>query len=412
MSKSLQVEPWRIAALWPDDWGQSPDMLEALYRWVDVTGTNASLRPFRINAPDFRRDVMTPLRHWQPHGVVMRSSNWPNLRRLRRLLPSAPFVSTLRAPPGLANSCVVTDLTDAFALAANHLRGRGAQSLALYYSGTRHAAAHYLAAFQTVAPGGFEWVYPDEDQPKGEARRVQGPEHRYELVYPKNQKAESRIQQWLHSLPKPSGVVTLETGAAGFLLSQCRAAGLRVPEDVQLVGADDTRISMVFEPHLTSLVLPRARIGEVAMATMLRYLRHESPPPPPVIEVAGSTLTVRGSTGLVRVGVQAVDTALRLIQTQAARGASATKMAKLSGVGRSTLYRQFVAATGESPAHHLRKMRLEDARRRLREGLDSVSDIAQACGFRSLQAFTRTFRHEIGLTPTAYRKKALGEGRP
>jgi DNA-binding LacI/PurR family transcriptional regulator len=394
-----------MAMVWLEDWVRSPEIFHALHRWVDLTAAPVSLRYFNASSPDFQRNIVPLIKHWRPHGVLLRMTDWADLQCLRRKLPGVPFVATLCVPPGLADTCVVTDVAEALALAVDHLRKQGAHGLALYYSSTVHAAERHLAAFRKVAPEGSTLVYPHEDQPKGYARRVQKPGHWYELVYPegKGPRAE-HIRQWLQALPKPAGVVTLEIGAAGFLLEQCRRLGLRVPDDVQIVGADDTSICLTFEPHLTSLAPPCARIGEVAMETMLRYLRGERPPA--LIEVGGSTLVARASTGLVHVGASAVDATLKLMETKKARGASATKMARLSGVGRSTLYRQFVAATGEPPARHLRKMRMQEACRMLRESPERITAIAEACGFSSLFAFSRAFRRETGQSPTAYRRES------
>lgn len=395
-----------MAMVWLEDWGRSPEIFHALHRWVDLTAAPVSLRNFNASNPDFQRTKVPMIKRWGPHGVLVRMTDWADLQCLRRELPGVPFVATLHTPPDLADTCVVTDIAEALALAVDHLRRQGAHGLAFYYSGTVHAAERHLAAFRNAAPDGSTLVYPHEDQPKGHARRVQGPGHEYELVYPKEKGATDaeHVRQWLQALPKPAGVVTLEIGAAGFLLEQCRRLGLRVPDDVQIMGADDTNICLAFKPHLTSVAPPCARIGEVAMETMLRHLRGERPPA--LIEVGGSTLVARASTGLVHVGASAVDATLKLMETKKARGASATKMARLSGVGRSTLYRQFVAATGEPPARHLRKMRMQEACRMLRESPESITAIARACGFSSLFAFSRAFRRETGQSPTAYRREA------
>jgi DNA-binding LacI/PurR family transcriptional regulator len=409
MNTSGQAEPWRIATVWLDDWGQSPHMFHALHRWVDLTAAPMVLRNFSASGPDFQRHLVPVIKHWSPHGVVVRMTDRADLQCLRSELSGVPFVATLHTAPDLVDTCVVTDIAEALSLAVDHLRKQGAHGLAFYYSGAGHAAERHLAAFRSVAPDGLTLVYPHEDQTKRFARRVQGPGHEYKLVYPEEKRAAGaeHVRQWLQALPKPAGVVTLEIGAAGFLLEQCRRLGLRVPDDVQLIGADDTNICLGFEPHLTSVALPRARIGELAMETMLRHLCGERPSS--LIEVSGSALVARGSTGLVHIGASAVDATLKLMETEKARGATATKMARLSGVGRTTLYRQFLAATGEPPARHLRKMRIQEACRMLRESSDSITAIAQACGFSSLFSFTRSFRRETGQSPTQYRKSEGGE---
>jgi AraC family transcriptional regulator len=67
--------------------------------------------------------------------------------------------------------------------------------------------------------------------------------------------------------------------------------------------------------------------------------------------------------------------------------------------------RLFRRATGESPHQYVLRQRLEAAQRLLadQEHLPLVH-IARASGFASQSHFTRTFRHYVGLTPTAYRR--------
>jgi len=62
-------------------------------------------------------------------------------------------------------------------------------------------------------------------------------------------------------------------GAAGAL----RENGLRIPEDVSLVGFDDTLIASVFYPPLTTVHQPRREIGRAAMRMMIETL--DSPDP-------------------------------------------------------------------------------------------------------------------------------------
>lgn len=57
--------------------------------------------------------------------------------------------------------------------------------------------------------------------------------------------------------------------------------------------------------------------------------------------------------------------------------------------------------TGETPAEHLRRRRLERARKLLTASRDSLSitQVSQACGFTSPSSFSRAFRSEYGISP-------------
>ena len=67
-------------------------------------------------------------------------------------------------------------------------------------------------------------------------------------------------------------------------------------------------------------------------------------------------------------------------------------------------HRIFKAMTGESVAAYVRRLRLAHAAQGLSYTRRSVTDIALAAGYDSVDAFTRAFRACFGASPSAYRK--------
>lgn len=66
-------------------------------------------------------------------------------------------------------------------------------------------------------------------------------------------------------------------------------------------------------------------------------------------------------------------------------------------------HRLFKELTGISPAEYVRKMRLSQSAKRLKQEKCRVTDIANELGFESIDGFTRAFVREFGMTPSAYR---------
>ncbi len=64
----------------------------------------------------------------------------------------------------------------------------------------------------------------------------------------------------------------------------------------------------------------------------------------------------------------------------------------------------FKKETGEGFAKYLINIRMEEAKRLLRETNDSVFSICETVGYHDLKHFTRTFEKAAGLKPSAYRK--------
>lgn len=80
-----------------------------------------------------------------------------------------------------------------------------------------------------------------------------------------------------------------------------------------------------------------------------------------------------------------------------------TALAQLVGLSPRQMERKFKAVFGVGPQRFLIKTRLMAACRALRETDQSLAEIGMACGFTDQSAFSRHFRHDLGLTPTAFR---------
>ena len=69
-------------------------------------------------------------------------------------------------------------------------------------------------------------------------------------------------------------------------------------------------------------------------------------------------------------------------------------------------HREFRKIVGETPKRYMLRLRLERAAARLATGTDPVVSIAADDGFASHEVFTRAFRRQFGITPSAYRREA------
>lgn len=72
------------------------------------------------------------------------------------------------------------------------------------------------------------------------------------------------------------------------------ARGLRVPEDVSVVGFDDIRFARYTSPALTTIAQPKNALGREAMAMLIELLN--DPDVPPRKRMLSADLVVRGST--------------------------------------------------------------------------------------------------------------------
>jgi LacI family transcriptional regulator len=312
------------------------------------------------------------------------------VNQLRGRLRGVPIVSTCAMSPTVANTVVAGSNADAMRVVREHFQAQGVRTIALFSTGNANASALNTAALRLEVPDAPVLVHELREK---------------ELIKEPSVAVRKLVGHWLWSLPKPAGILTPENFTGRLLSRVCQKVGLRVPRDIQIIGIDDADACLDCEPHLTSLQLPGERIGEVAMETMMRYVRHEQPPPPPIIRVEGITVIPRGSTGPVATDLGSVSRALNLIESHATKGLTAETVAKRSRVGRTAFFKQFRATTGTTPAQLLRHRRLTEACRMLKETPASITAIAESCGFSSANYFAEVFHRTTGQTPRAYRQK-------
>jgi transcriptional regulator GlxA family with amidase domain len=67
--------------------------------------------------------------------------------------------------------------------------------------------------------------------------------------------------------------------------------------------------------------------------------------------------------------------------------------------------RLFMARLGTSPGAYVRRLRVEQARRRIEEGATRFKQVARECGFADEQALRRGFQDVVGITPAEYRAR-------
>lgn len=82
---------------------------------------------------------------------------------------------------------------------------------------------------------------------------------------------------------------------------------------------------------------------------------------------------------------------------------SINEVAAKSGYSKWHLQRMFRAVTHQTLGDYIRKRRLEKAATALCTTQRPVFDIALQYGYESQQTFSRVFRRQYSLTPTAYR---------
>lgn len=93
----------------------------------------------------------------------------------------------------------------------------------------------------------------------------------------------------------PTSVFVYNDEMAMGAIKAVKDMGLKVPEDVAIVGFDNLKMSMVIEPHLTSIDQPKYAMGNKAIELLLKLINNEDLQKQTF--VMNDTLIVRESCG-------------------------------------------------------------------------------------------------------------------
>jgi LacI family transcriptional regulator len=200
------------------------------------------------------------------------------LAALRQARLPVVVIDPLNLPGPLVTSIGPTNFAGGLS-ATQHLLGLGHRRIA-YLGGpatstTNQARMHgYRAAMEAAGvPVPTEYV------------RTPG------FCYPSGMKEGAALLD-LH--PAPTAIFAAGDESAMGAIQAARARGLRIPEDLSVVGFDDTEIATMTSPQLTTVRQPLREMGAVALRTALRLAAGEQTESSH-IELA-TKLVVRGST--------------------------------------------------------------------------------------------------------------------
>lgn len=213
-------------------------------------------------------------------GVIFVAAQ-DHMETLRALeVAGIPAVAIDRLPEGYTGPSVTLDNQEAGRLAAEHLLSLGHTQIA-YISGPLRLrlARERLTGFRNAIEAHGYPVGP-----------VVGGDGNWEC-----EDGYQAMQQLLVSQPLPKAVFCANDRMAIGAVRAAIEAGLRVPEDLSVVGLDDLEMAPYQNPPLTTVRQQFAELATRAVQLLLELLAGREPPEIQI--VLAPTLVVRQSTG-------------------------------------------------------------------------------------------------------------------
>ncbi len=338
-------------------------------------------RPWSIYLPESGRGESAGIRDWRGDGLIVRAED----RRAARAAAACgcPVVDVSAAGLLPKVPAVHSDVRAEAAAAFEHLWERGFRHLGFCGVTDYPWVALQQERFRELAAAAGATVI--------------------ERVRPLRPRDDRGWAAWLARLPKPAGLFACYDLLGQQVLDACRSAGLRIPDEIAVVGVDDDAVRCsLSDPPLSSVAPDAKRAGHLAAELLDRMMAGERVAPgmrlvPPVGVVA------RRSTDALAVPDEDVAAALRFIREHCCEPISVSDVLDQVPLGRRSLEARFAKLLGRTPHAEILRCRVERAKALL-SGTDlPIKTVAARVGVGTPEYLSVLFRRVAGTTPTAFR---------
>lgn len=213
------------------------------------------------------------------------------------------------------------------------------------------------------------------------------------------------LETELKNAPKPLAFFAATDDLGVEAIEACEAAGAAVPESVSIFGMDNSLLAVDAMRTPVSCVDRNLELLGYRGAELLDKLMHGKPPPAQPIRIPPAGLVCRKSSDLLAVNHKAVARSLRFIWENSHKPISVDDLVKIAAMSRSGLHKAFLENIGRTPGSELHRVRLENAKKFLRETNHKLDVLAEMCGYQSANSFWVAFRQATGLSPKQYKKQ-------
>ncbi len=235
-------------------------ILQGMEDAAGYDNTNLVLMTTR-NDPAREEQVVRRVTHGQFDGVVMLNSCLSEETILaiqgQKPIPMVIFNYTI---PHSHIGCVVPDTRAAAYRAANYLISLGHRRIAYIGAANRASKMRMKGVQQALADAGMPM------HPELFIERRIGDEERGRLA----------MQELLEQDHAPSAIIALNDLMAIGAMSVIQHHGLRIPQDISIIGFDDIPISAYLFPALTTVAIPTYRMGQLAIQLIRRIQAGEN----------------------------------------------------------------------------------------------------------------------------------------
>lgn len=207
----------------------------------------------------------------------------------------------------------------------------------------------------------------------------------------------------LRNAPKPLALFAATDDQALEVLETCEAARLAVPEQVSIIGVDNSLPAVeAMRTPISSVDTNLEQVGYRG-AALLDELIAGKPAPKSPVRIPPAGLISRKSSDLIAINHKGVASSLRYLWDHCHEPIGVDDLARAAAMSRRGLHQAFLEHVGRPPGHELQRVRIERAKKLLLESDEKMEGVAERCGYQSANSFWFAFKQATKLSPKAYR---------
>lgn len=365
----------RVALLMDTNRAYERGLLRGILKYSRLHGPFSFWRKQNIVSGGPKEISLDMIKAWKPDGIIWREgySNL-NIKSLGIPVLYAPYT---QPEPKLSN--IISDDESISRKAAEHLLVRGIKNFAYYGLSDRcyFSKARKASFIKTIKKAGFAAESCD-----------------------RNDKPD--LAAWLSAFNRPLGLMVSNDDCAIDCYDAIRKTGLRVPDDIAIIGVGNDELVCDFaNPPLSSVAMNTEYAGYTAAHVLTGMIKGDARRTD--VTVGALEVVERQSTNIFALEDKVISKSLQYIYAHVGDNLHVDNIVKATSLSRRTLYKRFKKAIGRSVYKEIRRAKMEYAARMLIETNLSVVDVAEKLGFLDAKNLARTFQKEKGITPFKYR---------
>lgn len=214
------------------------------------------------------------------------------------------------------------------------------------------------------------------------------------------------LATWLNKQPRPLGLLSCNDDCAKIVISACETVGIRIPEDIAILGVDnDEMVCLPIDPPLSSISLDFETAGFEAARLLDKLMRGQEKLQSQQIILRPTHIKNRKSTDIFAVNDPEIHSALVFIRDHSSQFISVPNVVDATTLSRRNLECRFKAVLDQTINQVIRSHRTKRVSEMLIETDLPISQIAYMLGFTDVEHISRYFKKEKKICPSEFRRK-------